>query len=377
MSTTTPLTWSGPVQPETNVPRLQRLLWDVFSVTETRVAEEPDRVIEFRGQLTQPSEQAHTSISARFRDLGYTAFLARENNTDVIQAIHEIVVPKPAQMWINALLFVATVITTLMAGAIIADPGIGSLALFARHPELLLQGAPFGLTLLAILGVHEMGHYIAGRIHKAAVTLPYFIPVPPFGALPLATLGAFIQLRSPIQNRRALFDIGLSGPLAGLVVAIGAYVYGLTLARPILAGGGITLGRSLLTQWLIQIVQPQGAQPGYALAANPFMIAGWLGLFVTVINLLPIGQLDGGHVLYAAFGRRVSIVGVAMIVGLFAMGYFLSSPTWTLWAILGLFFGVRHAPPLDDVTPLDPVRTAIAIGTFIVFVLIFVPVPFR
>ncbi len=369
------ITWPQATQPETNILRLQRLLWDVFSVNETKVLDAPDRVIEFRGQLTQPSDQAHATISARFRDLNYTVLLYRDQHTDVLQALHGVDRARPVQPWINILLLVATIITTLMAGAIINGVNVQSLEDFVRRPDLLLAGIPFALTLLLILGIHEMGHYIAGRVHKAAVTLPYFIPVPPFGALPLGTLGAFIQLRSPINNRRALFDIGLAGPVAGFFVAVAAFIYGLTLSQPIHGAPG--LGRSIFTQFLIGLIQPQAVQPGWAIQTHPVMLAGWLGLFVTVINLLPIGQLDGGHVLYAVMGRRAAVVGLLTIGALLIMGYALRSSTWILWGFLGLIFGVRHAPPLDDITPLDPSRKLIAIITLIVFVLIFVPVPFR
>jgi membrane-associated protease RseP (regulator of RpoE activity) len=375
MSTYTSTTWQNPSEAETKIPQLQRLLWDVFSVTETRVREAPDHVVDFRGRITQAPSYVHSTINGRFNDLGYTAFLFRDNNADVIQAIEGVVKPTPAKVWINLLLLVLTIITTLMAGAVIAGVRVGTLEIFARQPELLLRGIPFGASLLLILGIHEMGHYFAGRLHKAAVTLPYFIPVPPFGALPLGTLGAFIQLRSPIQNRRALFDIGLAGPIAGLVVAMAVFVYGLTVEPT--NTSRILLGRSIFTQFVTGLIHPGAVRSGFDVGTNPFLLAGWFGLFVTVINLLPIGQLDGGHILYAVLGRYARLFGIATIVGLLALGYFTQSPTWTLWGFLGLAFGINHAPPLDDITPLDPPRKLIAIITFIIFVLIFVPTPFR
>lgn len=369
-------TWQNPAEPETKIPQLQRLLWDVFSVSETRVREAPDHVVEFRGHITQAPGQVHSTINSRFNDLGYTAFLFRDNNADVLQAVEGVVKPKPSQVWINLLLLALTIITTLMAGAEIAGVRVRTLEIFARQPDLLLLGIPFGASLLLILGVHEMGHYLAGRFHKAAVTLPYFIPVPPFGALPLGTLGAFIQLRSPIQNRRSLFDIGLSGPIAGLIIAVGVFIYGVTIASVIPAGSGLTLGRSIFTQFVIGLIHPQAVQLGLGVQMNPYLLAGWFGLFVTVINLLPIGQLDGGHILYAVLGRRARLFGIITIVGLLVLGYVTNSPTWTLWGFLGLVFGIGHAPPLDDLTPLDPLRQLIAITTFIIFIVIFVPVPF-
>jgi membrane-associated protease RseP (regulator of RpoE activity) len=373
-----PIPWPVTAQPETNVPNLQRLLWDVFVVADTQVVDPPDKVVEFRGQLTQASDQAYAVLNPRFHDAGYTLVLYRDRNQDVVQALRGVTQARPTQLWINALLLLATILTTLMAGAAINGANVPSLGAYLQQPALLLEGIPFAFTLLLILGVHEMGHYVAGRVHHAAVTLPYFIPVPPFGALPLGTLGAFIQLRSPITNRRALFDIGVAGPLAGLVVAIAAFGYGLMIAEPVRASGaGISLGRSIFTQFLIGVIQPRAALPGYAAQLNPIMLAGWLGLFVTVLNLLPIGQLDGGHILYAAIGRRAALIGMVTVGMLVTMGYAFGATTWLLWGFLGLIFGVRHAPTLDDITPLDPARRVIALATMILFVLIFVPVPFR
>lgn len=373
----TSINWISPTEPETRVPQLQRLLWDVFSIAETQVREAPDQVVEFRGRITQSSDQVQSIANIRFNELGYTAFLSRDNGADVLQAIEGVVKPKPAKIWVNVLLLALTIITTLMAGAQIAGARVASLEVFARRPDLLLMGLPFGGSLLLILGIHEMGHYVAGRIHKAAVTLPYFIPVPPFGAIPLGTLGAFIQLRSPIQNRRSLFDIGLAGPIAGLVIAIGVFVYGLTIAQVIPHHSGLSLGRSIFSQFVIGLIHPDALRAGYGVETNPFLLAGWFGLFVTVINLLPIGQLDGGHILYAVLGRRARWIGLATVVGLLALGQITQSPTWTLWGFLGALFGIKHAPPMDDVTPLDPLRRIIAVVTLIIFIVIFVPTPFR
>jgi membrane-associated protease RseP (regulator of RpoE activity) len=369
--------------PDQSLNPLRSLLSDVFSIADTRVlaaAAEvgaPDKAIEFRGQLTQAADVAYRTLEPRFKDLGYTIILQREGSADIVQALHGVEAARPARLIINVVLLIATVITTLMAGAIISGVLMRSPEVFLRQPALLLHGIPFAFTLLLILGIHEMGHYVAGRLHHAAVTLPYFIPMPPFGALPLGTLGAFIQLRSPIPNRRALFDIGVAGPLAGLVVAIGAYVIGLSNATVGHGGSGLTLGRSIFTQFMIGLFQPDALRPGFGVQMNPILLAGWLGLFVTVINLLPIGQLDGGHILYAVMGRRARWIGFVTIGVLVFLGVRYGATTWLVWAGLGLMFGVRHAPALDDITPLDPARKFIALLTLAIFVLIFVPVPFR
>ena len=371
------LTWGEIAPPDQALIPLRSLLQDVFSITETKVLEAPDKVVEFRGRLTEASDVAYRTLAPRFTDLGYTIVLQREDGADVVQALHGVEAARPARPVINVLLLIATIITTLMAGAIISGVVMRSPSIFLQRPVLLLEGFPFAFTLLLILGVHEMGHYVAGRFHRTAVTLPYFIPIPPFGALPLGTLGAFIQLRSPIPNRRALFDIGVAGPLAGLVIAVGAYAIGLSNATIGHGGSGLTLGRSIFTQFLIGVFQPEALQPGVGVQMNPILLAGWLGLFVTVINLLPIGQLDGGHILYAVIGRRAKWAGFVTIGVLVILGVMYGATTWLVWAVLGLMFGVRHAPALDDITPLDPARKLVAFATFVIFVLIFVPIPFR
>jgi membrane-associated protease RseP (regulator of RpoE activity) len=370
--------------PEQTFDPLRLLLTDVFSIAETKVldgateAGVPARAIEFRGQLTQSSDVAYRTLEPRFKDRGYTIVLQHEGGADVVQALHGVEAARPPRLIINVVLLIATIITTLMAGAIISGVLMRSPEVFLRRPALLLEGFPFAFTLLLILGIHEMGHYAAGRFHRTAVTLPYFIPMPPFGALPLGTLGAFIQLRSPIPNRRALFDIGVAGPLAGLVVAIGAFAIGLSASQPVHGGGaGLILGRSIFTQFMIGLFQPAALQPGFGVQMNPILLAGWLGLFITVINLLPIGQLDGGHILYAVMGRRAKWIGFVTIGALVILGVAFGATTWLVWAVLGLLFGVRHAPALDDITPLDPPRKLLALATLVIFVLIFVPVPFR
>ena len=374
-----PVTLSvGIQQPEASIAELQRQLWDVFAIADTRVLQPPDEVVEFRGALQQPSDRAYAAIGPRFKAAGYTALLYHDQTQDVVQALKGVEQGRPGRVWVNLLLLALTIVTTLMAGALVAGVRVASLEVFARQPDLLLAGLPFASALLLILGVHEMGHYVAGKAHRAVVTLPYFIPLPPFGALPLGTLGAFIQLRSPIRHRRALFDIGLAGPAAGLVVAVAVFAVGVALSQPVLAASGSsTLGRSLFTTAVIGLMHPVAVRPGMALEINPLLLAGWLGLFVTVINLLPIGQLDGGHILYAAIGRNARLIGLGTIGVLLTVGYLTVSPTWILWGLLGLFFGVRHAPTLDDITPLDPARRLLAVATLIVFALIFVPVPFR
>jgi membrane-associated protease RseP (regulator of RpoE activity) len=262
---------------------------------------------------------------------------------------------------IHMVLFACTFITTAMAGAF--QVGENPLA----DPASIRAGFPFAVTLLSILLVHELGHYTLAAIHHVRATLPYFIPAPP---ILIGTFGAFIRMKSPPPNRRALFDVGAAGPWAGLIVAIPAVVIGLRLSevRPLaLTEGGIELGDSILFSLLSRLVL--GTTPENAtILLHPIALAGWFGLFVTFLNLLPVGQLDGGHVSYALFGpahRWISrlFLGVILLLGLHGW------PGWFMWVFLLLAIGVDHPPTQDARTPLDGRRRLAAwltIGAFVV-----------
>ena len=266
--------------------------------------------------------------------------------------------------------FLATFVTTTMAGAIHSgvDP-------FER-PWAMWVGLSFSLPLLAILLAHEFGHYFAAKYHGVGATLPLFIPAPP---LLVGTFGAFIRLRGMPRSRRALFDVGAAGPWAGLLVALPVVAMGLHLSevRPLDAAaghGGLTLGSSLLFDWLSRRIL--GVDPEQAtILLHPMALAGWFGLFVTFLNLLPVGQLDGGHVVYALFGRSHQRIARVFFAIIFAMG-FLGWQGWWLWCFLLLFVvKVDHPDTMDPETPLDPVRRFLAWLTIAAFVLTFMPVP--
>lgn len=268
---------------------------------------------------------------------------------------------------VPVILFCATVLTTLAAGAV--QEGTDPLL----HPAGLLRGIPFSFTLMAILLTHEMGHYIASRRHGVRASLPYFIPSPTF----IGTFGAFIKMKSPIYSKTALLDIGAAGPLAGFVAALIAVGFGLahshiTTIRP--GGGTLQLGSPLVfllfQGWIFGPLPPNSD-----IVLHPVAFAGWIGLFVTSLNLIPIGQLDGGHILYAIVGRRARYVGLVMIGILVAFG-FTGWEGWFLWAVLPLIFGLDHPPVLDTHAPLDATRRRIGWITLAVFVLTFIPVPF-
>ena len=276
-------------------------------------------------------------------------------------------------------LFLATLATTMLQGA---QYHAGFLADFSNDiPRVeLLQGAWYSLTILAILGIHELGHYFACRYYRVDASLPYFLPVP---LVPTGTFGAFIRIRQRIPTKAMLFDIGAAGPIAGFVVAVPALFAGVALSRvtplpPTDTVGLVTLGEPLLFRaaaWLIW-----GALPdGHAINLHPMGFAAWFGLLMTALNLFPIGQLDGGHISYAALGPRsttLTLWGVAVVVGLTFI-----SLSWLLWAVLMvamlLALGPRHPPTLDDDVPLDGRRRWIALATAAIFVLCFTPAPIQ
>jgi membrane-associated protease RseP (regulator of RpoE activity) len=272
-----------------------------------------------------------------------------------------VVVRRPRRVpLIHIVLFVCTFITTSMAGAfqVGANP-------FA-DPASIRAGFPFAVTLLSILLIHELGHYTLAMVHHVRATLPYFIPAPP---VLIGTFGAFIRMKSPPANRRALFDVGAAGPWAGLIVAIPAVVIGLRLSevRPLgLDEGGVVLGDSLLFSWLTKLVL--GTTPdNVTILLHPIALAGWFGLFVTFLNLLPVGQLDGGHVAYALFGRWHRWI-ARLFLGVIAVLGFLGWEGWFVWVILLLVIGVDHPPTQDVDTPLDgPRRVAgwLTVGAFV------------
>lgn len=281
-----------------------------------------------------------------------------------------------ASVWVPAGLFLLTVFTTLWAGAyqVNTHPVRGAWDFLTRYPGSLHQGIPFALTLLGILVTHEFGHYLLSRIHKVPASLPLFIPGPPQF---IGTFGAIIRMRSPIMSRRALFDIGVAGPIAGFLVAVVALVIGLFLSRvvPKETTFGLQLGEPLLLQflaWLIFGPIPESAD----IVLHPVGFAAWFGLFVTALNLLPIGQLDGGHVAFAMFGgyqRRLALAVIPILLFLGLVGW----PGWILWVGLAGLVGISHPPIIDPGTQLGRGRIWVGWGAIAIFVVTFAPVPFQ
>lgn len=269
----------------------------------------------------------------------------------------------------HVFLFLLTALSTALAAAYRQgdDP--------LSHPASLVHGLPFAGALLGILLVHESGHYLMCRRHGVDASLPYFLPAPPFFIL--GTFGAFIRIRSRFPDRRALFDVGAAGPWAGFVIALLATVIGLArstvLATPP-ERGILELGDSLLTTWLTHVVL--GADPRNVML-DPIAFAGWVGLFVTSLNLLPAGQLDGGHVLYAAAGRRTRVLPALLLAFLLWLGWS-GQPVWVFWAgVICIMMLLGHPPTDEDHAPLGAARTLGTIATLALFVLTFVPEPIR
>jgi membrane-associated protease RseP (regulator of RpoE activity) len=277
--------------------------------------------------------------------------------------------PVARRVVVHGGLFAVTAFTTTVAGAVWdgADPATR---------DGLVRGLPFSGSLLAILLCHELGHYLFCLRHGVRATLPYFLPAPPI-LVPWGTFGAFIRVGSRFPDRRALFDMGAAGPWAGFVVALGVMIVGLLLSRVDPAApqsSVLVFGDSLLTAHLTRAVL--GAEPD-TVFIHPVGVAGWFGLLVTSLNLLPAGQLDGGHVLYAALGRRTPFISGGIAALLAVLGFRLW-PGWFFWAaILALMTRLGHPETADDQAPLGTARLVGAVLTLIVLVITFVPEPLK
>jgi len=265
--------------------------------------------------------------------------------------------PRPKfqdRRWLHALLFVLTIGSTW-----------------------LVHGWAYSATILAILGCHELGHYVACRYYDVDASLPFFLPVP---ITLTGTLGAFIRIREPIPYKRWLFDIGIAGPIAGFVVAVPALVVGIALSTvaPMQGQSGLFLGEPLLLKAVAWMVF--GSLPDtQTLVLHPVAFAAWFGLLATALNLFPVGQLDGGHISYAVLGRRSTYVTIAMIFVAIFLSY--QSASWIVWTVVvtGMLFafGVRHPPVIDEDVPLDTTRKVLAVVAAIIFALCFTPAPIQ
>ena len=276
-----------------------------------------------------------------------------------------------AGLRVNLILLILTVLTTVFFG------GAWNWAEYAHTPWLSLDSIGWGavffsIPLLTILGSHEMGHYLVSKHYHVHASLPFFLPSVP----PLGTFGAFISMRDPIPSRRALLDIGVSGPLVGFAIAIPVTLAGLALSSGSPVAPSPTANGELIQPSLLFGILSQFFPLPDPYVMHPLAFAGWVGLFVTAINLLPAGQLDGGHVARALLGRRQFYVSWGAVLTLFGIGLVTQYAGWFIFGFLILMLGVRHPPPLNDLTRLDAPRKLVGIAAVAILVLTFVPVPF-
>ncbi len=397
--------YNGTVYPNEVTNALVQRVFCIEDVT-AGTAKQPF-IVRYRGHLAQEdSAAAYDQLAGALKPYNLTPLFRWDGDRQAILLVPSIPEPKRSNPKVNLWMAVATIVSVLYTGGIYgltaplpADWTKAALA-------LILGGLPFALSMMAILAAHEFGHYLAGRYHKVQVSLPYFIPLPaplsPFG-----TLGAFINMKEMPKNRRQLLDIGIAGPLCGLIVAIPVLILGLYLSHiepiPTVLPAGTSLsmeGNSilyLLAKWLVfgrvlpapvsyGNLSPLLYQLRYFFTGHPTPLgsldvvlspvawAGWAGILITGLNLIPAGQLDGGHLLYVLFGHKTArrilpvIVIAIAVLGFVWMG-------WWLWVALILFFGRYYAEPLDQITPLDGRRKALAVIGLIAFVLTFTPVP--
>lgn len=295
-----------------------------------------------------------------------------EHGEHIIYIVQKPLVRKKRSTWINVVLLAATVFTTTIAGSI---QWVGDFIwdkIFSLG--FLWQGfIYFSIPLLLILGVHEMGHYLISKKHHVDASLPYFIPLPP--PFLLGTFGALISTREPIPNRKALLDIGAAGPLCGFLVAIPVTIIGFFLMQqnPITVPsttGNVGLMPPLLLQWLGSLFTiPANA------TIHPTLFAGWVGIFLTAVNLLPAGQLDGGHVARAILKDKHKYASWAVVIVLVGLSFYYTG--WLIFALLILLLiGTQHQPPLDEISPLDTKRKLLGLLMLFIFIISFAPVPF-
>jgi len=292
--------------------------------------------------------------------------------------------PLRRRYWVHLLLFAATIFTTLVVGArmqynfslglpqLQSDSDFFPLHWALQQPARLWLGIPFSLTLLGILLAHEMGHFMYAQRNRVYATLPFFLPAPTL----IGTMGAFIRIRSQIRSRAALFDIGIAGPIAGFVIALPIMLAGLLLSIPahsIAGEGTLTLGYPLIFQLAWKLVHPHGVHLTQ-LSLSPIAIAAWVGMLATSLNLLPGGQLDGGHIVYALSPRLHRPVSALTVLALFPLGIFYWMG-WLIWAVLLLLTLMRH-PPVPEYPPLDFKRKLVGWCALVMFVLTIIPAPF-
>lgn len=359
--------WEEPVRPQSDVDLLREVIRDVFVLQEVRVVDAG--TVSFRGRLMIPSEKAYDLVFRRARSLYYVPFFRRDGEDHIIQFVRGELPRARSRPLLALALFAATVVSVLWVGVLQSD---------GRTPwEVAADAIFFAGTLLTILAAHEMGHYIVSRYYGTAVSLPYFIPAPMFL---FGTMGAVIRMVAPPKNRREWLHIAAAGPLAGLVFAIPLTFIGLLLSpvQPLPPTGGYIMeGNSLLYLALKFLafgrILPSGGEDVFL---HPMAWAGWGGLLVTALNLIPAAQLDGGHVARALLGHRGGQwLTYGVILALLGMSILWQG--WALWALIILVFAQAQVMPLDDITEPTQADKMLAAFMLLLFILLFTPVPLR
>ena len=379
---------------------LTHLVSRVFRINDVTTGDlQKGWLVRYRGYLlTDDSAAAYDQLAESLKPHGLMPLFRKEGNLQLILLAPALPEVKQKPPTVNIIMFILTALSVTWTGSLLA----GSAPPNETDPiALFFSGWPFAASLLAILLAHEFGHYLMSRFHKTPATLPFFIPMPPQFSF-IGTMGAFIQMQSIPKNKRILFDIGIAGPLAGMVVAIPVLFLGLFLSQlgtvepspgrfiegnsllylfskymvfgQLLPSPASTNGMPLFIYWVRYFFTgtpvPFG---GLDVFIHPVAFAGWAGLLVTALNLIPAGTLDGGHITYSLFGEKVRklfpfIIGILVVMGIV-------SQTWWIWAVLLLWLGRVHAEPLDQITELDPRRRALGWFAILLFILLFTPVP--
>ena len=364
---------------EKNVEELREIVGKYFNVYDVKT---DDYMIFF---IDIPSDedlliQKFNFLREELKERNFVPFLRLMKGEYVILIAYKPPV-KGKPQWVNIILFITTIFTTMLSGSLlfIQGEGMGLKELVREMFNFsnLMNGLIFfSIPLMAILGIQELGHYFASKRHGVAASLPFFIPLPP-GPLPLGTMGAVISMREPIPDRRALLDIGVAGPIAGFLVSIPVLIIGLSMSTMVfkseLAQGTLMLGDNVLILLLSNLMF--NVPPGYTISLHPTAFAGWVGLLVTAINLLPAGQLDGGHIARAVLREKHRYISFATIILLAAMT-FLGIGNWLLLILLLVFLlGAEHPPALNEYISLDGRRKMLALIALIIFILSFPPMP--
>ena len=346
-----------------SIARLRAALAGTMAIT--RYEFDDNGAVHLHGRLLVPPDHGYRALRPRMEQAGYTPYLLRHGSEHEVIALPGVIPRSTLNPNLNLVLLLATLASVIFTGSMYSDTGQLDLG----------AGLLFAASLMGILMTHEMGHYIVGRLRGAPVSLPYFIPLPIISLF--GTLGAVIVQREPFEDRPTLLEVGVAGPLAGLLVAAPLFAFGLTLSevKPIPAGDLLYFGDSMLTRALVVMRYGViGPETGVDVFLHPVAFGAWIGLFITGINLIPAGQLDGGHIAYALLGERARWLNWAMI-GLFLALSLLVSTSWLLWAGLLFLFGRSHPPALNQAVGLEFRHYLLAVTALLVLILVFVPNP--